>query len=268
MQYQLGIIGGGNMAEAIVRAALSNDVLAADALVISDPDESRRAIFDRMGIKAIADNRHVVDNSQQVMLAIKPQMLDQIAPVLRAVDAKDQVLLSIMAGIRCAKLMDTAGRELRIIRIMPNTPLLVGQGMSAVALGGSATPDDATLALRLLCAAGEAERVDESMMDAVTAVSGSGPAYLFYLAEAMRQAAEELQIPQSMIDQVVEQTIFGAATLLRQSDAHARELRERVTSPGGTTEAAINHMESRVVRQLIVDAIHRAAWRSRELGDD
>lgn len=267
MQYQLGIIGGGNMAEAIVRAALSNDVLSAKALIISDPASPRRELFESMQITTTTDNQAVIDQSEQVMLAIKPQMLDQIGPVLKGMDPAKQVLLSIMAGIRCAKLIEAAGGEMRVVRIMPNTPLLVGQGMSAIALGGSARTDDASLALRLFSAAGEAELVDEQLMDAVTAVSGSGPAYLFYLAEAMRQAAEEMNMPESMIDLFVEQTLYGAATLLRQSQAHARELRRRVTSPGGTTEAAIDHMENRVVRQLVVDAIHRAAWRSRELGD-
>ena len=266
MRYELGFVGAGNMAEAIARAAIDHSVVTADRMIAADPVEARRNLFATLGVAVVDDNAKVIRESKQIMLAIKPQTLAQLGDDLGAIDTQRQVVLSIMAGISTRKIEQTIGGPARVVRIMPNTPLMVGRGMAGVALGQHARPDDDALAMNLFNAAGVAIRVDESALDAITAVSGSGPAYLFYLAEAMEQAAAELGLGEHA-QLLVQQTLHGAATLLAQSPDTAAELRGKVTSPGGTTEAAVKHLDSNATTQVIINAV-KAAWqRSKELGD-
>ena len=265
MTYELGFIGAGNMAEAIARAALDKGVLSAGQMIASDPAEPRRGVFAALGIAATDDNAQVIAQSKQVLLAVKPQMMAAAAADLAAHLREDQVVLSIMAGITTAKLSAAVGRPVRCVRIMPNTPLQVGYGMAGVAMGQAARPGDDELAMRLFSAAGEAVRVEEAKLDAVTAVSGSGPAYVFYLAEAMEKAARELGLGDDA-PRFVRQTILGAAQLLAQSEHPPAELRRLVTSPGGTTAAAIRHMDGNSTTAVIVNAVKAAHKRSIELG--
>ena len=263
--YKLGLIGGGNMAEAIVRAALDNELVAANHMAMADPVAERRGVFAALGVSVMEDNAGVVSAADHVMLAIKPQTLREIAGDLAAID-ETQIVLSIMAGVTTGRIEDAIGKAARVIRIMPNTPLLVGQGMSAIALGRHANMGDEVLAMGIFSSAGEAVLVDEHQLDAVTAVSGSGPAYLFYLAEAMAEAARELGLKGKLAEQLTRQTLRGAAQLLIESDESAAELRRRVTSPGGTTEAAITHLDKSKLKAVVVNAIRKAEQRSRELG--
>jgi len=271
MSYELGIIGAGNMAEAIVRRIVSEHLVGAESIVVSDPAEARRQVFASLGTRAVDDNTEVVAQSDTLLIAVKPQTLDKLADVLASVDPERQVVLSILAGVGTAKLESMLptrpdGAAARVVRIMPNTPLLAGLGMSAIAQGSAATDDDVAWAMKILGAAGQVVVVAESLMDAVTAVSGSGPAYVYYLAEAMMNAAKELGMADSQARRFVNQTILGAATLLHQADEPADVLRRKVMSPGGTTEAAVDHLEGHQVGRLIADAVRRAADRSAELG--
>jgi pyrroline-5-carboxylate reductase len=265
MRYQLGFIGAGNMAEAMARAAVDAGVVGPSAILAADPAPARAEVFAGFGVACVTDGAQVVANAEQIVLAVKPQTLPALQPMLARVDRAQQVVISIMAGVTVAKLEATLGGPARVIRVMPNTPLLAGKGMSAVAPGPHARDGDADLTLKVLRAAGEAVVVDESMMDAVTAVSGSGPAYLFYLAEAMQQAARELGLGEHAA-LFANQTLLGAAALLTQSPDDAATLRAKVTSPHGTTHAAITHLEDHAVRQHVVEAIAAAARRSAELG--
>jgi pyrroline-5-carboxylate reductase len=264
--YDLGFIGGGNMAEAIIRGIIRQNVLPAARLIVSDPSPDRRKIMADLGVTVTQDNAPVITGSAQIMLAIKPQMLSAIADQLRAIDVARQVVLSIMAGISTAKIAQAIGGPARVIRIMPNTPLMVGLGMSAVCMGAGAKAGDESLTLRMFEAAGRSVMVDETMMDAVTAVSGSGPAYVYYLAEAMIEAGRSLGLSEDQAAALTKQTILGAAHLLTESSDEPAVLRRKVTSPGGTTQAAIEHMEKSDVRGHIVAALGRAAARSKELG--
>ena len=266
MTYELGFIGGGNMAEAIVRAILDQKLIAPNRLFVCDPLPQRRDLFNQLAVATTDDAAQVVASAQQIMLAVKPQVFSDVGDALKQVDADRQIIASIMAGISTQKIEAAVGRPARVVRIMPNTPLMAGCGMSAIALGQHAQPGDETLTLKIFQAAGEAVVLDESHMDAVTAVSGSGPAYVFYLAEAMADAARSLDLPAEAVDLLTQQTVFGAAQLIKQSDDPPAELRRKVTSPGGTTQAAIEHMEAKDVRQAIAQAIARAAARSAELG--
>ncbi|MBI1371142.1 MAG: pyrroline-5-carboxylate reductase [Phycisphaera sp.] len=269
MQYELGSIGAGNMAEAILRAVIDNDFIDASKIIVSDPTRERRELFASLGMATTESNADVTGGAATVMLSVKPQIYPKIADDLGAIDAANQAVISIMTGISIAKMAEAMGASVdtaRVIRVMPNTPLLAGEGMSGVASGPGATEADTALAMRIFGAAGEVVTITEAEIDAVTVVSGSGPAYVFYLAEAMAAAARELGLSDDVSDLLTEQTLVGAAKLLRESEHPPAELRRRVTSPGGTTQAAIEHMESQHVRETIVKAIHKAWERSKELG--
>ncbi len=269
MRYTLGFLGAGNMAEAIARAAIDQGVLAPSQMIAADPSESRRAVFAAMGIVVTTDNSEVIRQAAQVMLAVKPQMMAQVAADLAKYGSAEQVIQSIMAGITIAKMnaaiVAAGGTASRIVRIMPNTPMMIGQGMAGIATGTDAQPGDDDLAFKLFSAGGQAIRVAEPLIDAITAVSGSGPAYVFYLAQAMEQAAGELGLSQHA-RLLVGQTLLGAAQLFLQSADSSAELRRKVTSPGGTTEAAIKHLDAGHVMQTITEAVHAAQKRSKELG--
>ncbi len=265
MQYELGFVGAGNMAEAIARGALRQGVMPVTRIFAADPAMPRRGVFQQIGITTGADAADVVTRCRVVVLAVKPQTLPKLAPALAKFDAEQQSVISIMAGVTCAAIEAMIPGDARVVRVMPNTPLLVGWGMSGVAPGAHATQADVDFVLKLFGAAGEAVQVEETQLDAVTAVSGSGPAYLFYLAEAMQHAAEELGLGEHA-DLLVGQTLRGAAELLAQADDSPAELRAKVTSPGGTTEAAIQHLDGNGVNEMIVEALRAAQDRSVELG--
>ena len=266
MQYELGLVGGGNMAEAIVRAVIDNQIISPERIAIADPVAERRELFKPLGVALAESNEAVMGYASQVMLAIKPQTLAAIGDQLKVIDPARQIVLSIMAGVSTKRIAEVIGKPARVVRIMPNTPLMVGRGMSAIALGEHARSGDELLALQVFRAAGEAVMVEESQMDAVTAVSGSGPAYVFYLAEAMTDAARQLGLEPSVAGLLVQQTILGAAKLMKDSQEEPAALRRKVTSPGGTTQAAIEHMESADLKRHIIDALAKAAARSKELG--
>lgn len=264
-RYALGFVGAGNMAEAIARGAIEKGVLRPGEMAASDPSAGRKDLFKSLGIQALESNAEVIAHSDQVLLAIKPQVLPALAGELAAHGREDQVLISIMAGIGTKKLGEVIGKPVRAVRVMPNTPMMVGLGMSGLALGEHAQPGDEALAMKLFGAAGEVVCVEEKLMDAVTAVSGSGPAYVYYLAEAMQKAAGELGLGVHA-RLFVSQTLLGAARMLSDSPDSAAELRRKVTSPGGTTAAAIGHMEAHKLIDIIADAVKAAEARGRELG--
>ncbi|MBB6431188.1 pyrroline-5-carboxylate reductase [Algisphaera agarilytica] len=269
MRYPLGFIGAGNMAEAIARGAARTGVIPAEQMIAADPSEERLQVFESFGVTSASDNLGLVNAADTVVLAVKPQMLSALGEPGQgawwAIDPERHTFISIMAGISSAKICEAIGKPVRVVRVMPNTPLMVGKGMAGVALGEHAQPGDDELAMRLFGACGEAVRVSEKDLDAVTAVSGSGPAYVFYLAEAMQAAADELGLSEQA-RLLVNQTILGSAELLSQSDDTPAELRRKVTSPGGTTAAAIGHLEEQGVRETIVAALRAARDRSIELG--
>ena len=265
MRYDLGFIGAGNMAEAIARGAIRQGVVEASRMIAADPSAERLNVFRGFGVESATDNAGLINAADTVVLAIKPQMLTELGDAWAGFDVERHVVVSIMAGASCAKIEQAIGQPARVVRVMPNTPLMVGRGMAGVAMGPHARPGDDELAMRLFGACGEAIRVEESDLDAVTAVSGSGPAYLFYLAEAMQTAADELGLSEHA-RLLVNQTILGSAELLAQSDDPPAELRRKVTSPGGTTAAAISHLDEQRVQQTIVAALRAARDRSVELG--
>ena len=269
MQYTLGFLGAGNMAQAIAQAAIDSGALKPSQMIAADPTEARRQVFANMGIAVTTDNKEVIGQSAQVMLAVKPQMMKLVASDLAACGSSEQIVQSIMAGITIEKLNGAiaaaGGQPMRIVRIMPNTPMMIGFGMAGIATSPTGRAGDDDLAMKLFSAGGKAIRVAEPLIDSITAVSGSGPAYVFYLAQAMEQAASDLGLTEHA-RLLVGQTLLGAAQLLLQSSDSPAELRRKVTSPGGTTEAAIKHMDANQVMQTLTDAVKAAERRSKELG--
>lgn len=254
------------MGEALVAGLLNSGHWQPSQITVCDVRHDRLASLQRRyKVKTSAHNRRPVRRADVVLLAVKPQhmkhVLEDIGPVIRP----SQLILSIAAGITTRFIEKFLARGVPVLRIMPNTPALVGQGMAAIARGRFAKESHQHVARSIMETVGRVVTVPEKEMNAVTAVSGSGPAYVFYLAEAMRDAGVKLGLAPQIADQLVRQTVKGAGALLAQSRDEAHTLREHVTSPGGTTEAALKIMEKANVRKIISEALRRAAERSREL---
>lgn len=252
------------MAQAIAKGAIEGGVLDAADIIASDPSDENRQRFAGWGCETATNNASVVAQAQQVMLAVKPQVFEKVAPDLAGL-GDGQVLISIMAGLGSVRIAQSVGKLCRVIRVMPNTPAMVGAGMTGVALGDDAEPGDEALTHALFRAVGEVVVLPESMIDSITAISGSGPAYLFYIAEAMQQAANDLGLGEHG-RAVVAQTLMGAGKLLAESGEEPAELRRRVTSPGGTTLAATTCLDVNQVHSAFIDAIKAAYARAKELG--
>ncbi|TVQ31222.1 MAG: pyrroline-5-carboxylate reductase [Phycisphaeraceae bacterium] len=272
----LVVIGGGAMARAIIEGAASAESARPARFVVCEPDAGRRAIFERpdaFGGRIMATAARVEDlgphleSAAPLLLAVKPQVFPDVASTLAPLmGGEGRVVISILAGTRSARIREALGGGARVVRVMPNTPARIGEGMSAVALGAGTQPGDEALAMSLFDACGEVVRIDESLMDAYTALAGSGPAYVFYLAEAMAKAGVEMGFDEQTADRIVRQTIRGAGMLLASSEESASELRAAVTSKRGTTEAATNSMDESGVMESIVHAALAARDRGAELG--
>lgn len=255
------------MAEAIVRGVLAAQVLRPWQIIAADPSVDRRELFaTQMGINTVAANAEAAADADAVLLSVKPQqmaaVLDELKPTLPA----SALVISIAAGISTGFIQDRLGGRRRVVRVMPNTPMLVGKGMAALSRGQFASEQDVAQVRRLLDAAATVMEVEESKLDAVTAVSGSGPAYFFFLVEHMVSAGQQLGLSEQEAHTLAVTTALGAAQMLVESGQSPQELRTKVTSPGGTTQAAIQTLQQRQVAEAIIEALQRAAQRSRELG--
>ena len=264
--YQLGVIGAGNMAEALLRGAIAANVLPHGAVIASDVSaDRRRKIANELRITCTDDNL-LPAACPRVVLAVKPQVMPAVLDGIAAAVRPEATVVSIAAGIRTGWLDERLAGRGRIVRVMPNTPMLVGAGMSALAAGPRAAEEDLQWTESLLGACGRTVRVTEDQLDAVTAVSGSGPAYFFYLIEAMIDAGVAEGLPHHVAATLAAHTCAGAARLLLETHEPPEGLRARVTSPGGTTQRAIETMDSAGIKAAIVRAVRAAAHRSRELG--
>ncbi|MGA1602087.1 MAG: pyrroline-5-carboxylate reductase [Prochlorothrix sp.] len=262
---QFGFIGGGVMAEAILsRFVASGSCVPAD-LWVSDPLEQRRNwLHQQYGVTAVADNAAVAQ-AAVLVLAIKPQVLDQVVPTLALHSSATPLVLSILAGVPLQRL-ETAFPQCPVIRVMPNTPATVGAGISAMAAGSQVQAQHVAQARQLLEAIGTVVEVPERLMDAVTGLSGSGPAYVALMVEALTDGGVAMGLPRSIAQQLALQTVRGTAELMVEQDLHPALLKDRVTSPGGTTIAGIGALERSGFRSALMDAVKAATQRSQELG--
>jgi len=261
---RIAFVGAGNMASSLVGGLLKHGARASD-LVAADPDATQRTRLEEAhGIATTVDNNAAIRASRVVVLAVKPQVMETAVRNLRL--ASDQLLISIAAGITLDSLARWGANDLAVVRCMPNTPALYGAGITALCANARTSPADRELATAVLSAAGATLWVErEEMLDAVTAVSGSGPAYFFYLMEAMIEAATALGLPDDVARRLTFETARGAAIMAAESTDSPAKLRSNVTSKGGTTERALGVLEDAAVRAAIVRAVRAAAVRSREL---
>jgi len=268
-KHTIGFIGGGNMARSLIGGLVSAGY-PAKALSVSDPNESiRTALAADFGINATADNQHIMDQSEVVVLAVKPQVMQAVTSNLRIGQNKAPLFLSVAAGIRTASLAHWLGIEAAIVRAMPNTPALVQSGATGLFANPHVNPEQRDLAESIMRAAGLVQWVEEeNLMDAVTALSGSGPAYLFLVMEAMEKAAQKLGLPAETARLLTVQTAFGAAKLALEIEEDPAVLRENVTSPGGTTERAIQVLRQEGLEDMFDKALRAACDRAHELADE
>jgi pyrroline-5-carboxylate reductase len=267
LEQRIGLIGAGQMATALAQGFVKAGLTSADRLLASDPDEAARQRFGKVvGAPTTIDNSAVTANSNVVFLAVKPQQLPNVAAALRGKIPADRLIVSIAAGMRLKSLSEWLGPELRIVRVMPNTPCLVGEGASAYSLGEKATVADGALVGRLLEALGSAWQVDEKLLDAVTGLSGSGPAFVYVIIEALSDAGVQMGLPRKMATEMAAKTVRGAAAMVLATGEHPAVLKDRVTSPGGTTIAGLQALEAGALRAALMAAVEAATERSVELG--
>lgn len=258
----LGVIGGGNMAEALIRGVLRAELVTPERICVFDINPDRRAVFAGLGCRTAETAADVLD-ADVILLATKPQ---NVRDALQGVSLREeQVLVSILAGVSTASMESFLPAGAHVVRTMPNTPLLVGKGMTALAGGKNAKPEDVATAMTLFACSGDAVEVNEGDLDAVTALSGSGPAYLFRFAETLMIGAERLGLDPELAKRLTIGMLAGSAEMLAR-DGDAPALRQRVTSPNGTTAAALAVLEEGDFEGLIGLALKAACERSVELG--
>ncbi|MGF1635002.1 MAG: pyrroline-5-carboxylate reductase [Phycisphaerae bacterium] len=265
MVRSLAFLGAGNMAEAIARGVLAAGALPAEVMVAADPNAERRRVFEGLGVTTYASATEAAVQAEVWLLAVKPQVMAGLLAELASVAGEGRRVISIAAGVTAA-FIERQLPGARVVRSMPNTPMLLGAGVVAVSGGAAATAADVAFAARLFEPAAEVVSLPEAKMDAVTAISGSGPAYVFWLAEQMVAAGLAEGLSPEEARTLALTTVSGAGRMLAEADADPAELRKRVTSPGGTTQAALTRLDEAGVGPLVVEAIRAAAARSRELG--
>ncbi len=265
-QEIIAFIGGGNMAEALVRGIIAAGTEPQQIMVAEPLEQRRRYLHATYAVTTVADAAAVVTAARTVILAVKPQVLHAALEPLAALFTADKLLISILAGVTTAALEAIVSPEVAVVRVMPNTPALVGCGAAAMCAGSAASGDDMKRAAALLAAVGEVVTVNEAQMDAVTGLSGSGPAYVYTVIEALADGGVLEGLPRDVALKLAAQTVLGAAQMVVESGEHPALLRDKVCSPGGTTIAAMQRLEDGGVRAALLGAVQRAAARSRELG--
>jgi len=265
----LGFLGAGKMATALARGWLAADLLAPEKILASDPlPQAREAFQKSVGARAVADNKAVVQGSEVIVLAVKPQMLADVVAEVRPVLTAKHLVISIVAGVSLAQLSLSLGTSVRIIRVMPNTPSLVGACAAAFAAGAAATKDDEQLVERMFRAVGVAFRVPEKLLDAVTGLSGSGPAYVALVIEALTDGGVRMGLPRDVAQALAAQTVLGTAKMVLEASLHPAVLKDMVASPGGTTIAGLHALERAGFRGALMDAVQAATLRAEELGKE
>jgi pyrroline-5-carboxylate reductase len=269
-RYKFGIIGGGVMAEALLSRLLRANTYSPKDVLVSEPQPHRRDLLEQTyGVKVTVDNLAVLASSDVLMLAVKPQVFDAIASEVANTSILPQgrspLVISILAGVTLSQL-EAAFPGKPIIRAMPNTPATIGAGMTAISPGVDADSEALQQARHILEVVGDVVEVPESLMDAVTGLSGSGPGYVAVVVEALTDGGVAVGLPREIAARLALQTLLGTAQLLAESGMHPAELKDRVTSPGGTTIAGIAELEKAGVRSAFIEAIRSACRRSQELG--
>ena len=264
----IAFIGAGNMAEALVKGLLRAHVAEPHEIVCSDRREERGPeLAQRYGVRFTTSNREAVEQADVIVLSVKPQVMNKLLVEIAPALSQRKLVISIAAGVPIAAIERKVGHGMRIIRTMPNTPALVGAGATALVAGEHATQEDLRQARSLFDAIGKTVVVDEPLLDAVTGLSGSGPAYIFLIIEALSDAGVKVGLPRVTALELAAQTVLGSAKLLIETGDHPGRLKDQVTSPGGTAIAGLHTLEAGGLRTTLMDAVEAATNRSRELGE-
>jgi pyrroline-5-carboxylate reductase len=265
---RIGFLGAGKMATALARGWLAAGLARPDRVLAADPlPHARQAFHTEAGVRATADNQEVVAASDVLVLAVKPQTMAALLQEIRPGVSHGKLVVSVAAGIALRQLAEGLGADRRLIRVMPNTPCLVGASASAYSPGEKATAEDVALVDRLLNSVGRAFRLPESLLDAVTGLSGSGPAFVAVVIEALSDGGVRVGLPRDVATVLAAQTVLGSAKLLLATGMHPGQLKDMVASPGGTTIAGLHALERGGIRTALMDAVEAATRRATELGE-
>jgi pyrroline-5-carboxylate reductase len=263
----IGFVGSGAMGEALIKGIVEANLVAPDAILAFDVRSERLVeLSQRFGIRPVKSNAEVVGGADVVILAVKPQIMASVLSDIRPALSRRNLVISIAAGVSTTILRETLGATARLIRVMPNTPALVLEGVTAIAKGQGLEAGDLETAEELFRAVGKVVVLDEQLLDAVTGLSGSGPAYVAIVIEALADGGVKMGLDRATAMTLAAQTVLGAARLLTQTGLHPGVLKDMVSSPGGTTIAGIAALEEGGIRTTLIKAVERATLRSRELG--
>lgn len=267
-QSKIGFLGGGNMAAALVKGLLHSKVVPPEQIIVSDVKSERLAhLRETHGVHTTQDNHELVKLADVVVLAVKPQVFDKVLDAVGADFRSDQLLVSVAAGVPVSAMEARLPENARVVRSMPNTPATVDAGATAIAPGTHATDDDLEIARALFAAVGRVVTLDETLLDAVTGLSGSGPAYVMLMIEALADGGVKVGLHRDTALLLAAQTVFGSAKLLLETGEHPGRLKDMVTSPGGTAIAGLHTLESGGLRRTLIDAVEAATKRAGELGE-
>ena len=263
---QIGFIGGGNMAEALIKGLLGGTCQASRIMVSEPSDERRDHMVDTYGIKVTENNLEVMESCDLVVFAIKPQIAVEVLQEVAGAYSEEKLLVSILAGVTTEGIEKFFQGASRVVRVMPNTPALVGEGASAICRGHHSSKEDLAVVKELLQTVGTVQVIDERQMDAATGLSGSGPAYIYTVIEALADGGVREGLRRDVAHALAVQTVVGAALMVRETGEHPAILRDRVCSPGGTAITGVSTLEKNGLRTTLMEAVSASAARSRELG--
>jgi pyrroline-5-carboxylate reductase len=263
---KLGIIGGGAMGAAFAKGVVSSGALKPREVIVADLDEPRLQMLARdLGVKITTDNAAAVSDAEIILLAVKPAIVPVVVESIAGIVSSAQLIISIAAGVSLEAIESRLPDGIGVIRSMPNTPCQIGAGAIGFSAGKSATPDQIMAAKKIFDAVGISVEVPEKLLSAVTGLSGSGPAYVYLMIEALSDAGVRVGLPRATALKLAAQTVYGAAKMVIDEDAHPAMLKDQVTSPGGTTIAALDALEKAGFRSALMEAVKAAAKRSEEL---
>jgi pyrroline-5-carboxylate reductase len=268
MGQKIGFIGGGQMAEALIRGIVASGLYKADDVMVSEPNDFRRQHLEtNYSVKTYYSNLPVFENCREIILAVKPQTMKKLLEDCKERVQTQHILISIAAGLPISFYVDHIGKpDTKIVRVMPNTPALVLEGASALSKNDNVTDEELRIAEQIFLAVGEVVILDEVHLDAVTGLSGSGPAYVFSFVEALVDAGVKSGLTRAVSEKLALQTVSGSVKLLKESGEHPASLRGKVTSPGGTAITALHVLEKVGFHGIIMDIVESAVERSKELG--
>ena len=265
--FKIAFIGAGNMAEALASGMLQAGLTESKNLSASDVDPSRLELFhSRYNIQSLATNLKAAQSADIVILAVKPQVMDEVLGELKGAKEVPPLFITVAAGFPITRVLSHFSNQVPVIRAMPNTPCVVLEGVTAIAAGPGVTSDQIKIATTIFNAVGQTVEIEESLLDAVTGLSGSGPAYVYVMIDALADGGVRMGIPRQVANILAAQTVLGTAKMVLESGDHPGVLKDRVASPGGTTIAGLHKLEQGGLRATLMNAVEAATRRSQELG--